>query len=333
MSVLLSVEDLRTEFRLPEGTIAAPDGISFSLNRGEILGVVGESGSGKSVTALSILGLVPNPPGRVVSGRILFDDRDLRKEAHRLRGREISMVFQNPLNSLNPALRIGRQLTEVLEEHTGASSESALARSIEMMQLLGIPDPQSMMRRYPFEYSGGMRQRIMVAMAMLCSPKLLIADEPTTALDATIQAQMLHLFESLRSEFGTSIIYITHDLSVVSQLSDRIIVMYAGHIVEEAPTELLFRSPSHPYTQGLIRSIPGSVSRRNAERKLPFITGNVPNLLRPPAGCRFHPRCPFVMDRCRTKAPPDFAREGGRVWCWLRATETGAAISREEAPQ
>ena len=257
MTPLLEVRDLVVEFRIPEGTLRAPDGVSFRMAPQEILGVVGESGSGKSVTALSIMGLIPNPPGKMVAGEILFQGRDLKQQIGDIRGQKISMVFQNPLNSLNPSLRIGVQLTEVLVEHLKLSQPEAKARAITLMQQLGIPDPQTLQMRYPFEYSGGMRQRIMIAMAMLCNPMLMIADEPTTALDVTIQAQILHLFQRLREQFHTSIMYITHDLSVVSQIADRVLVMYAGKIVERGETERIFSVPRHPYTQGLIRSIPG----------------------------------------------------------------------------
>ena len=315
LAPLLDVKNLAVEFRIPEGILTAPDGISFQVNRQEILGVVGESGSGKSVTALSIMGLIPNPPGKIVTGEILFEGRDLTRSIKDTRGREISMVFQNPLNSLNPSLRIGLQLTEVLVEHLHVSQQEAIERAVTLMRQLGIPDPHSLMKRYPFEYSGGMRQRIMVAMAMLCKPRLMIADEPTTALDVTIQAQMLHLFHQLREQFHTSIIYITHDLSVVSQIADRVLVMYAGKIVENADTRHLFSHPLHPYTQGLIRSIPGA-NDVEAQR-LHSIPGNVPSLITPPPGCRFHPRCSFAMDMCRNTAPPESQVGETSVCCWL----------------
>ena len=320
MTPLLEVRNLVVEFRIPEGILRAPDGVSFQMDSQEILGVVGESGSGKSVTALSIMGLIPSPPGKMVSGEILFQGQDLEQQIIDIRGQKISMVFQNPLNSLNPSLRIGLQLTEVLVEHLKMSQLEAQERAIILMKRLGIPDPQALMMRYPFEYSGGMRQRIMIAMAMLCNPTLMIADEPTTALDVTIQAQILHLFQQLREQFQTSIMYITHDLSVVSQIADRVLVMYAGKIVERAETDRIFSVPRHPYTQGLIRSIPGM----NTEgiKRLYSITGNVPNLIHPPQGCRFHPRCAFVMDLCRNSPPPEFHVEGTSVFCWLYKGES-----------
>jgi oligopeptide/dipeptide ABC transporter ATP-binding protein len=315
LTPLLEVRDLVVEFRIPEGVLRAPDGVSFRVYPQEILGVVGESGSGKSVTALSIMGLIPQPPGEIVSGEIVFQGKDLKQQIPAIRGKEISMVFQNPLNSLNPSLRIGLQLTEVLVEHLKMSQTEAKGRAITIMQQLGIPDSQTLMKRYPFEYSGGMRQRIMIAMAMLCNPTLMIADEPTTALDVTIQAQILHLFQQLREQFHTSIIYITHDLSVVSQIADRVLVMYAGKIVEKAPTDRIFSVPLHPYTQGLIRSIPGMSPE--GTKRLYSITGNVPNLVDPPQGCRFHPRCASIMDICRNTLPPEFQVDGREVLCWL----------------
>jgi peptide/nickel transport system ATP-binding protein/oligopeptide transport system ATP-binding protein len=322
LTSLLEVKDLVVEFRIPEGSLKAPDGISFHVHPREILGIVGESGSGKSVTALSIMGLIPHPPGKIVSGEILFEGKNLLQQITKIRGKEISMVFQNPLSSLNPSLRIGLQLTEVLSEHLKISQTEAQDTVMTMMKQLGIADPQALMKRYPFEYSGGMRQRIMIAMAMLCNPRLMIADEPTTALDVTIQAQILRLFQQLRDQFHTSIMYITHDLSVVSQIADRVLVMYAGKIVERADTEQLFSHPLHPYTQGLIRSIPGM--NEEGMRRLHSIPGNVPPLMRPPQGCRFHPRCSEVMDICRRTPPSDFRVEKTVVGCWLYQENTGS---------
>ncbi|PIE35156.1 peptide ABC transporter ATP-binding protein [candidate division KSB3 bacterium] len=315
MTPLLEVKDLAVEFRIPEGILRAPDGVSFQIAPQEILGVVGESGSGKSVTALSVMGLIPNPPGKMVAGEVLFQGHDLKQQITDIRGQKISMVFQNPLNSLNPSLRIGLQLTEVLVEHLKMAQSEAEERAITLMRQLGIPEPQTLLTRYPFEFSGGMRQRIMIAMAMLCNPTLMIADEPTTALDVTIQAQMLHLFQQLREQFQTSIMYITHDLSVVSQIADRVLVMYAGKIVERAETERIFSAPRHPYTQGLIRSIPGM--NTDGATRLHSITGNVPNLIHPPPGCRFHPRCSQAMDICRHSPPSECQVEGSSVFCWL----------------
>jgi len=315
LSALLSVENLSVEFSLPEGNLRAPDGVSFTIDSKEFVGIVGESGSGKSVTALAIMGLIPNPPGKIVNGKILFNGRDIVRSKNHPRGREISMVFQNPLNSLNPNLKIGRQLTETLEEHYDLKKNEAHSRVVETMRKLGIPDPETMMNRYPFEYSGGMRQRTMIAMAMLCSPKLLIADEPTTALDVTIQAQILHLFQQLREGSETAVMFITHDLSVVSQIADKVVVMYAGKIAEISPTEQIFSTPFHPYTVGLLNSIPGKKNQK--KRTLEAIPGNVPSLIDPPSGCRFHPRCEKRMDICTRKHPPIFNVDGSMVSCWL----------------
>ncbi len=318
MSRLLEVKDLIVDFRINEGTIRAVNNISFDVNNNEILGVVGESGSGKSVTALSIMGLVPKPPGKVVSGDIQFEGQDLRKNIEKLRGEKISMVFQNPLNSLNPSLKIGLQLEEVLDAHLNVSKSEAIKQIIHIMSQLGIPEPKALMKQYPFEYSGGMRQRIMIAMAMLCNPRLMIADEPTTALDVTIQAQMLHLFFKLRDQFGTSIIYITHDLSVISQVADRVIVMYSGKIVEDASIHRIFTNPLHPYTQGLIKSVPGMNTQEGG--RLHSIPGNIPDLINPPEGCRFHPRCSQAMDHCRSIEPIETDVQGAKVFCHLYQT-------------
>jgi len=312
---LLEVKDLVVEFSLPEGKIRAPDGISFEVEREEVLGIVGESGSGKSATALAIMGLVPSPPGRVVSGKILFEGKDVSRNIHELRGKEISMVFQNPLNSLNPSLKIGVQLMEVLQEHLNMNEKEAWNRSVGVLKMMGIPDPETMMNRYPFEFSGGMRQRVMIAMAMLCEPKLLIADEPTTALDVTIQAQILKLFRKLKESSKASIIFISHDLSVIAQIADRVVVMYAGKIVEKAKINDIFEHPLHPYTKGLLKSIPSFYKKRKS--RFHSIPGNVPNLMNPPKGCRFHPRCSDALTLCQEKEPPFFKVNGSYVSCWL----------------
>ncbi len=308
---LLEVEDFSVVFRLPEGRLHACQNISFDVGKGESLGIVGESGSGKSVSVLSMMGLVQGD----VSGRLFFKGRPM-SSLKSVRGREVSMVFQNPLNSLNPSLKIGLQLSEVLIEHLGLSKAEARGRVRSMMERLAIPDPAALMKRYPFEYSGGMRQRVMIAMAMLCEPSLLIADEPTTALDVTNQAQILHLFRELQENFGTSLIFISHDLGVVSQISQRIMVLYAGRRMEFGPSETLFSSPLHPYTQGLLRSIPRLLPEK---RKAPLasISGNVPGLIHLPGGCRYHPRCEFVSARCRTEQPPAFHVGRTAVHCWL----------------
>lgn len=313
MTPLLLVEDLAVEFKTKLGRLFAPDGVSFSILEGECVGLVGESGSGKSVTALAIMGLLAKN-ARVARGKILFDGVDITSSSDHPRGKKMSMVFQNPLNSLNPNMKIGQQLCEVLEENFKMSKEQARKRVIETMTKLGIFEAEKMLERYPFEYSGGMRQRAMIAMAMLCEPKLLIADEPTTALDVTIQAQIMQLFRQLKSSSRSSILFISHDLSVVSQIADRIIVMYAGKICEISPAKQLFEDPLHPYTQGLIASVP-DLKRKGS--KLHSIEGNVPSLLDPPKGCRFHPRCNKKLEVCSQHEPPEIQMKDRIVRCWL----------------
>ncbi len=307
------MEDLAVEFKTRLGKFCAPDGVTFSVFESECVGLVGESGSGKSVTALAIMGLLAKN-ARVARGRILFDGVDITSGNDHPRGKKMSMVFQNPLNSLNPNMKIGQQLCEVLEENFKMGKEEARKRVIETMAKLGIPEAEKMLERYPFEYSGGMRQRAMIAMAMLCEPKLLIADEPTTALDVTIQAQIMRLFKQLKSSSRTSILFISHDLSVVSQIADRIIVMYAGKICEISPAKQLFEDPLHPYTQGLIASVP-NLKRKGS--KLHSIEGNVPSLLDPPSGCRFHPRCNKKLEVCSRQEPPEVQMKDRIVKCWL----------------
>jgi len=313
LNPLLLVEDLAVEFKTRLGKFCAPDGVTFSVFESECVGLVGESGSGKSVTALAIMGLLAKN-ARVARGRILFDGVDITSGNDHPRGKKMSMVFQNPLNSLNPNMKIGQQLCEVLEENFKMGKEEARKRVIETMTKLGIPEAEKMLERYPFEYSGGMRQRAMIAMAMLCEPKLLIADEPTTALDVTIQAQIMRLFKQLKSSSRTSILFISHDLSVVSQIADRIIVMYAGKICEISPAKQLFEDPLHPYTQGLIASVP-NLKRKGS--KLHSIEGNVPSLLDPPSGCRFHPRCNKKLEVCSRQEPPEVQMKDRIVKCWL----------------
>jgi len=313
LTPLLLVEDLAVEFKTKLGRLFAPDGVSFSILEGECVGLVGESGSGKSVTALAIMGLLAKN-ARVARGKILFDGVDITSSSDHPRGKKMSMVFQNPLNSLNPNMKIGQQLCEVLEENFKMSKEQARKRVIETMTKLGIFEAEKMLERYPFEYSGGMRQRAMIAMAMLCEPKLLIADEPTTSLDVTIQAQIMQLFRQLKSSSRSSILFISHDLSVVSQIADRIIVMYAGKICEISPAKQLFEDPLHPYTQGLIASVP-DLKRKGS--KLHSIEGNVPSLLDPPKGCRFHPRCNKKLEVCSQHEPPEIQMKDRIVRCWL----------------
>jgi len=317
MSSLLEVRNLTTCFTIEGGEFAAVDGVSFSLEAGRTLGIVGESGCGKSVTSLSIMGLVPKP-GRIAAGEILFEGTDLRKlpdvAMRELRGNRISMIFQEPMTSLNPAFTVGDQIAEVILRHRAVSAEEAKAHAIEMLRRVRIPVPEQRYHEYPHRLSGGMRQRVMIAMALACGPKLLIADEPTTALDVTIQAQILDLMRTLREETGTAIILITHDLGVIAEVADEVAVMYSGKIVERAPVGALFADPQHPYTIGLLGSIP---QLHLEQERLAAIEGQVPNALTPVSGCRFHPRCPFAIERCLREEPPLVAvREGHDAACW-----------------
>ena len=305
MSPVLDVRDLSVRFDTRDGTVRAVDGVSFALEEGETLGLVGESGSGKSVTNLALLGLVPSPPGVVERGEVLFDGRDLLalppRELRKLRGNRVSMIFQDPMTSLNPLLTVGRQLTEVLEVHRGMSRRDARKKAAAGLADVGIPAPEARLDAYPHELSGGMRQRVMIAMALLCDPKVLIADEPTTALDVTIQAQILELLQDLQAKHGTAIVMITHDLGVVAGMADRVNVMYAGRVVETAPTRDLFRAPAHPYTRALLASIPRLSS--SPDEDLAAIPGAPPDLADLPPGCAFGPRCERVRDACRTAVP------------------------------
>ncbi len=318
MTALLEVRDLRTSFATDHGEFRAVDGVSFSLAPGRTLGIVGESGCGKSVTSLSIMGLIPQPPGRIVGGEILFDGVDLLKlspdEMRELRGNKLAMIFQEPMTSLNPVFTIGDQIVEGILRHRQVSRDEAKARAIDMLRRVRIPSPEARFDDYPHRLSGGMRQRAMIAMALACDPRLLIADEPTTALDVTIQAQILDLMRKLRDETGTAIILITHDLGVIAELAHDVAVMYAGRIVEQAPVEELFARPQHPYTVGLLGSIP---KLHQEQDRLAAIEGQVPNPMAPVQGCKFHPRCPFAIDRCRREEPP-LAEVGGQhaAACW-----------------
>jgi oligopeptide/dipeptide ABC transporter ATP-binding protein len=309
--VVLEIRDLQTHFRSSDGIVKAVDGLSYSVREGETLGVVGESGCGKSVTALSILRLIPNPPGRIVGGAIEFDGTNLldltEEEMERIRGNDISMIFQEPMTALNPLYRIGRQISEALVLHRGLSKREAHAVAIDMLRRVSIPEPENRVNAYPHQLSGGMRQRVMIAMALCCNPKILIADEPTTALDVTIQAQILDLMRDLQATTGTAIVLITHDMGVVAENADRVVVMYAGRKVEEASVDDLFNRPSHPYTRGLLGSIPklDEVAHAGGERpRLNEITGMVPSLTALPAGCAFAPRCKFASDKCHQAYPP-----------------------------
>jgi peptide/nickel transport system ATP-binding protein len=331
---VLEVEGLRTYLFTRSGIVKGVDDVSFTLRRGETLAVVGESGCGKSMTALSIMRLVPDPPGRIVGGRILLEGKDLvalDEEAMRdIRGNQISMIFQEPMTSLNPVLTIGSQIAEVLRLHQRLSRSEAAAKAIEMLRLVKIPEPAQRAREYPHQLSGGMRQRAMIAMALACNPRVLIADEPTTALDVTIQAQILDLMLDLQSQLGTAVILITHNLGVVAETAQRVIVMYAGRKVEEADVEALFEEPLHPYTQGLLASIPRlaiiSGERAAAPARLKEIPGIVPPLSNLPPGCTFAPRCAFADARCRAQFPAyEQVRPGHWVACWHAERVQGGA--------
>jgi oligopeptide transport system ATP-binding protein len=302
---LLEVKDLRTYFETEDGTVKAVDGVSFELQRGETLGIVGESGSGKSVTNLSIIRLIPNPPGRIAGGQIVFGGQDLlqlpEEAVRKIRGRRISMIFQDPMTSLNPFMKISKQLMEMTRLHLGHSKSEAHEHAVKMLETVGIPDARARAEDYPHEFSGGMRQRVMIAMALSCEPELLIADEPTTALDVTIQAQILELIKKLKQETGTSVILITHDLGVVAGMTDHVVVMYAGKVFERAPTRELFALPGNPYTKGLLRSVPDPTAEQG---KLYQIPGLPPDVAHLKPGCPFAPRCERVADICRREFPP-----------------------------
>jgi peptide/nickel transport system ATP-binding protein len=318
---LLEVEDLRTHFFTRDGVVRAVDGVSFAIQPGETLALVGESGCGKSVTSLSIMRLIASPPGRVVSGAVRFNGRDLLRlsepEMRKVRGNEISMIFQEPMTSLNPVLTIGRQIAETLVLHRGMGRTDARARAVELLRLVHISEPARRAREYPHQMSGGMRQRVMIAMALACDPKLLIADEPTTALDVTIQAQILDLMRELQAKTGTAILLITHDLGVVAEMAQRVVVMYAGRKVEEAPVSELFARPRHPYTRGLMNSMPRLGAGHGARERLQEIPGMVPSLREPIAGCAFAARCAYAVERCRAEVPAFEPKAPGHaVACW-----------------
>ena len=304
--LLLDINDLKVRFHTPEGTVHAVNGISYKLYEGEAVAVVGESGSGKSVSMMSILGLIPIPPGEIAEGKAVYLDRDLltlpEEELEMIRGREIGMIFQDPMTSLNPVLTLGKQLTEALVKHYGMTAEQARKRAVELLELVGIPAPDARLGNYPHQFSGGMRQRVMIAMMLACNPSILIADEPTTALDVTIQAQITELVLKIREKLHMALIWITHDLGVVAGLADRVLVMYGGTIVEEADVDSLYENPRHPYTLALLSALPRVDQRRSG--RLTSIQGSPPNLLLKPQGCPFAPRCTFVIDRCRTERPP-----------------------------
>ena len=322
--VLLEVMDLRTSFFTERGTARAVDGVSFRVPEAQVFGIVGESGCGKSMTALSIMRLIPSPPGRIVGGQVRFNGTDLlaiSEEAMRsLRGNQLSMIFQEPMTSLNPVFRVGDQIAEVLERHRRITRKEALEQVTDLLDKVGIPLPTARIRDYPHQMSGGMRQRVMIAMALACRPRLIIADEPTTALDVTIQAQILDLLRQLQELTRTTVLLITHDLGVIAELAQQVLIMYAGRAVEEAPVVDLFHSPLHPYTQGLLRSVPGS-SATAGRKRLEAIQGVVPSLFALPSGCKFNTRCPHVFERCFRDPEPDLLLPAGGhpVRCWLYA--------------
>lgn len=325
---LLEIKDLKTYFDTDRGLVKAVEGVTFHINPGETLGVVGESGCGKSVTALSVMRLLPKPIGRIAGGSILFKGEDLTKASEarmrQIRGNKISMIFQEPMTSLNPVLTIGFQIMEPLMLHQGMDSKEAKEKAVELLQLVGIPDPKQRVDEYPHQLSGGQRQRAMIAMALACKPELLIADEPTTALDVTIQAQILDLMNDLQREFNAAIMLITHDLGVVAEMAQRVVVMYAGLIVEEAPVASLFYEPLHPYTQGLLTSIPRIDKDLD---KLHVIPGFVPSPFEFPDGCRFHNRCERAFSRCEREIPPLYSLGDGRmVRCFLYDSDSGGGV-------
>jgi peptide/nickel transport system ATP-binding protein len=318
---LLEIRNLRTHFKTPHGTVRAVDDVSLDIGAGDVLGIVGESGCGKSVLSLSILRLLSMPPAFFAGGQIIFDGRDLlqatAEEVRRIRGNRISMIFQEPMSALNPVFTIGNQLSEVFRVHWSLAGSEALAKSVEMLETVGVPAPHRRIREYPYQLSGGMRQRVMIAMALACRPALLIADEPTTALDVTIQAQILELMGQLRDELGTAIVIISHDLGVIAETAGRVAVMYTGQIMESADTLSLFANPLHPYTRGLMQAIP-SLVKGAAQTELYEIAGAVPSLLDLPTGCPFNPRCPLVDAICRNQKPAlREVADGHRVACWM----------------
>jgi peptide/nickel transport system ATP-binding protein len=319
---LLDIRGLKTHFKTDDGIVRAVDGVDLTISRGETLSVVGESGCGKTVTAMTILKLIAMPPGKIVEGRILWKGRDLvpldAGEMRHIRGREIGIIFQEPMTALNPVYPVGEQIAEVVRAHQDVNRREAMDRAVEMLRLVHVPAAERRVRDYPHQLSGGMRQRVMIAMALVCSPELLIADEPTTALDVTVQAQILDLLQEMKSRFGMAIMLITHAMGVVAEVAQRVAVMYAGRVVEEAAADALFARPLHPYTQGLIRSIPRVDSKNGEKRRLDTITGSVPSLLNPPPGCRFAPRCAFAIAACTREVPELRTIEGDhKVACIL----------------
>jgi len=337
MTPLLEVKELKTTFMTAAGLVRAVDGVSWDVKQGETVALVGESGCGKSVTALSIMQLVAPPTGRIDSGQILFKGRDLltlpKKELRAVRGEEVAMIFQDPMTSLNPVLTIGEQIGEAITtHHSDVSDKEARARTVRLLEVVGVPYAERRVDQYPHEFSGGMRQRVMIAMALACNPKVLLADEPTTALDVTIQAQILDLLSRLQAELGMSIVLITHDLGVVAEFAREVVVMYAGRVVEQSSTEELFSNPQHPYTRGLLRSIPKLEDIDADERRLYAIRGMVPDLRQLPTGCRFEDRCDEAFDRCKTAVPELYeVAPGHRSRCYLCAPDRAATSPSEPA--
>jgi peptide/nickel transport system ATP-binding protein/oligopeptide transport system ATP-binding protein len=336
---LLEIKDLKTHFFTDDGVLPSVDGVSYSINRGETLGVVGESGSGKSVTSLSILRLIPDPPGRIVGGEILFEGKDITKftedEMRQLRGNDISMIFQEPMTSLNPVFTVGDQIVEAILLHQPVEYPEAREMAINMLERVGIPSPRQRIDEYPHQMSGGMKQRVMIAMALACKPKLLIADEPTTALDVTIQAQILELLNELKAEFGMSILFITHDLGVVAETCDYVAVMYAGKIVEYGDVNTLFEKPAHPYTHGLFHSLPSFEAGGDDRHRLYVIPGMVPRPQDFPSGCRFRTRCPLASEKCATQPPTKELSPGHFVACWVAEEVQRGELSphaKQESP-
>ena len=330
---LLEVDDLKMYFHTEDGVVRAVDGVSYTLDRGETLGVVGESGSGKSVTAMTIMGLISMPPGKIEGGDVRYRGRSIlemtEEEMQHIRGNDIAMIFQDPMTSLNPVYKIGKQVGEGLRLHRGYSKQEALKRATELLDLVGIPEPEKRVNEYPHQFSGGMRQRVMIAMALACDPDILIADEPTTALDVTIQAQIIELMQEMQEKNGNAIIMITHDLGVVAEICDKVSVMYAGKMVEQGPVDDIFYKPGHPYTMGLLRSMP-RVDAESYERLIP-IEGTPVDMLNPPEGCPFAPRCEYAMTICLQKMPPYVELgDNHRSACWLRVQEQ---IEKEKAGQ
>lgn len=336
MAKILDVNNLKTQFFTQDGVVHAVNGISYTVDEGETVAIVGESGSGKSVGVMSLIRLIPQPPGKIVDGTVMFDGQDLltlsEEELRRIRGNRIAMIFQDPMTSLNPVLTIGRQITEAIELHMGMNREESRKRAVELLELVGIPGAAARLDDYPHQFSGGMRQRVMIAMGLSCDPQLLIADEPTTALDVTIQAQIVDLVNRLKEELGMAVIWITHDLGVVAGMAERVIVMYSGFVVEEAPVDEIYAQPRHPYTLGLLRSIPRLDLGR--QKRLVPIDGLPPDLLEAPTSCPFAPRCAFAIDKCLEENPPLLEISPGRkTACWVDISGVKVLIDEgEEVP-